>query len=502
MRRLPVVLAILALAAAGAAVALIVFEASVGGEEASGPLDDALGFLPASAPFVAAVSTDTEGEQYRDLDSALGRFPFGGQVRDELRTMLEREDIDFERDLKPLLGNDLVVGATEVRVLRGARDLVAALSVKNRRRLLEFVRKRRYRPVARLGDAGELFVKGRRFLLVRGNVLVLARSRQRLEAALAQREEGDRLTAARFGTAQAGLPARPLVRLYGDPQTLIEASPHRDQLRRSRWNAALRTMGATLSVEGDEAVTVDFVLRTENDELSDADLPLPSGLESPFLAAGNQHLVVGTRGVERLIGYLRRAAPAGRRLARLLVAKRQLERRLRTDVDREVIGRFRGSAVLRLDRDGGLGFRSQLSEPAALERRLRRAAGRLPKVREGSGAGRVRVGPAGGPGSFYRLATPAGDFVFGVEQGVFVLDDDPRSARVLASESAAPVVGRQGSLVLRANAESLANRLIAGSAGGLTPLGAPFFTAPLGALTGSARMSVEGMRGRLRLEIE
>src|SRR5215211_7837832 len=100
MRRLAVLALVLpALAGAGCG----------GGKDSSGPLDEGLRYLPADAPFAVAIDTDVNGDQYRAANEIAEKFPFAGQAREELKKLFERGDeVDFDRDVKPLLGNPFV----------------------------------------------------------------------------------------------------------------------------------------------------------------------------------------------------------------------------------------------------------------------------------------------------------------------------------------------------------------------------------------------------------
>src|SRR4051812_13624953 len=103
MRRLAVLALVLpALAAAGCG----------GGKDSSGPLDAGLRYLPADAPFAVSIDTDAEGGQYKAVGKIAGKFPFGGaELRQRLERLFQRGDVNFEQDVKPVLGNPFVVGA-------------------------------------------------------------------------------------------------------------------------------------------------------------------------------------------------------------------------------------------------------------------------------------------------------------------------------------------------------------------------------------------------------
>src|SRR5918992_2602207 len=124
MRRLLAALVILAFAAAGC-----------GGDDSSGgALERALSYVPSDTPFAVAIETDVEGDQYQALDALIGRFPGGDAIKQTLRREIEEgeEGVSYENDIKPLLGNPIVVGATDIASFVGSDtndDFVAAVQV-------------------------------------------------------------------------------------------------------------------------------------------------------------------------------------------------------------------------------------------------------------------------------------------------------------------------------------------------------------------------------------
>ena len=67
--------------------------------------------------------------------------------------------------------------------------------------------------------------------------------------------------------------------MYADLEALLKNDPGSADARRIKWVDALRTLGATVVAKSD-GIDIDFRVRTEGD-LSDADLPIAPGDESP-----------------------------------------------------------------------------------------------------------------------------------------------------------------------------------------------------------------------------
>src|SRR4051794_31358956 len=82
-----------------------------GGAGSSGKdaLDEAFGYLPKTAPLVVAVDTDPNGSQWRSLSTILHKFSFGDQVSQQLKQAVSSQGLDFDKHIKPLLGNEAVI---------------------------------------------------------------------------------------------------------------------------------------------------------------------------------------------------------------------------------------------------------------------------------------------------------------------------------------------------------------------------------------------------------
>ena len=117
------------------AVVLVVLAlGACGGDDSGSALDSALAYLPKDTPFAVALDTDVEGDQYGAVDDLLDEFPFGDQIRGDLLRELERSSggVSFEEDVKPVLGNPLVVGAANAEAITAdSGDFVVAGKAKD-----------------------------------------------------------------------------------------------------------------------------------------------------------------------------------------------------------------------------------------------------------------------------------------------------------------------------------------------------------------------------------
>ncbi len=127
-----------ALATALALLTVAVAGCGSGGSGSSGgdPLDTALGYLPKSAPFVVAIDTNLKGSQWQALGTIAAKFSFGGQVEDQLKQAVNKQGLNFDTQVKPLLGNPAVIAAPDVQSFLGdGNGFIVALEVKDKDKL-------------------------------------------------------------------------------------------------------------------------------------------------------------------------------------------------------------------------------------------------------------------------------------------------------------------------------------------------------------------------------
>jgi hypothetical protein len=248
MRRLLTTLAILAAAA--------VLGAGCGGDDSSGgSLESALAYMPTDTPFVVAIESNVEGEQYQALDDILGRFPGGDSVKQRLLQELEEgeERVSYEDDVKPLLGNPFVVSGTDAAALIGSEGdtpFIAAVEVADTDALDRLIEKTK--PEERGETAGAtLYGDDGSFFAVEDDMVVFADSEDVLESALERADGDDHLDVETFEKGLEGLPEQTLARVYVDVQALIEQDPDARLARRVEWVSALRTLGMTATAADD-----------------------------------------------------------------------------------------------------------------------------------------------------------------------------------------------------------------------------------------------------------
>ncbi len=484
-----------------------------GGEDSGSALDSSLSFLPKDAPFAVAIDTDLDGDQYKAVQALLKKFPFGGQVQDSLLQQLEQgSNVDFNDDVKPVLGNPLVVGGTGAPLITGSSGdagagVVGAIQAKDKGALDDLIDKTKPNKTGEESGA-TIYEEDDTVFAVKDDTVIFAGDREQLMETLKRAEGDDHLTEDTFNEGLDGLPGTALARIYADLEALLKSDPDSADALKIKWVAALRTLGATV-VAKDDGIDVDFRLRTEGD-LSDADLPIAPGDEAPDVIKQEGEVGLGIRDLAHIVKFAESAGqavdPAG--FGDYAKAKATIDKQLGVSLDDDLVGQLTGDVSASISIDGKFGVRAELKDPQAFERTLAKVADVLPSFAEGAGFGTVGLSKPKGSGDFYALSQPDGDaVVFGVVDDVLVVANDPARAAEFADAEPTAVPGAKGSVVVSADAEQIVSTLLgqfgpAFGLGELGGLGGALFTRPLGDLNGSMSASTDELRGKFTLAIE
>ena len=98
------------------------------------------------------------------------------------------------------------------------------------------------------------------------------------------------------------------MRTYFDLQRLIAADPDTADARKVKWVGALRTFGLSASV-GSDRPDFDFTMGTDSSDLSDADLPLAAGDQSPEVVQRPGEIGLALRGMDQIVNFGRERGP-------------------------------------------------------------------------------------------------------------------------------------------------------------------------------------------------
>jgi hypothetical protein len=475
-----------------------------GGDDSSGGVGSALDYVPADTPFAVAIETDLEGDQWKALDEIVDRFPGADTIKSLIKGQVAKgvDGVDFDKDLKPLLGAPAVISATDVTSFLSDSDesgFVAALQVSDTGKLDDLIEKTKASERGEVAGA-TVYQSGDTFFGVADDVVVLAGSRDLLEAALKRADGGDSLSEDDFDAATEGLPQNALARVYVDVQALLGQSGA-ETARRIEWVDALRTLGLTLSARS-KAIDVDFKLRTDGADLTDEDLPLAAGDEPAQAVKRPGEIGVGLRDPGQLISFFESAFQAvdPNSFGDYVQGKQALSQQLDLDVDRDLFGQLTGNISVTATIEGDFSVRAEVKDPQAFGATVNKVADMLPQLGSGLGIESVRK-----RGDLYEARLESGDVaVFGMAGDALVVATSAERWRAMADATPEPVEGGKGSLVLSADAEGIARQVFAEllpQFGVPDPL-VPVFARPFDELRGSVATSTDGMQGKFSLTLD
>jgi hypothetical protein len=477
------------------------------------PLDNALGYVPPKSPLVISFTTDPKGSQFQAAKKIVEKFPFANQIEQSLKSSLQSQSVNYDRDLKPLLGNPFVVAATNVKSLQnnssGNQDFVGAIQAKDGKKLQDAVKKEKATEDGSKDGAKIYKDKSGSPFAIKDDVLIVAGSRALLDKALAARGSDSRLTESDFDKSTEGLPKDSAVRLSTDVEALLATDPNAARARKVKWVKALRTLGLSASVVNDK-IDVDFNLATDSSGLTDADLPIASGDQTPDVIKRKGEIGFGLRNPGQVVTFAENAGQAVNpsQFGSYETAKKTVEAQLKINIQKDVIDQLEnGVSVAVAPTRGKVAVKGKVKDASAFRKSLAKVNKILPAVIQSSTGSKPKVSYSGG---LYVAKTPSRTYSYGLVGDTFVFSDSAAAARAVAKAPTATVPGAKGSLAMQADAEQVVvqalKRIGASGQGqqlGLgAALGGSLFAGPLGDLTGSAKADTSGITGQVSLAFD
>jgi hypothetical protein len=493
-----------ALFACLAAVAVGLAASGCGSDSGSSGTGKVLAYIPANSPFAIEIDTDGSDGQYKALNGIIDRFPGADTIRTLIKSQLTMgvKGVDFDKDIKPLLGNPVVIGATDVgSFLSPSSDtgFVAALQVSDKGALDDLISKTHAQKRGEVAGA-TVYQEADTYFGVNDDVVVVSSSRAQLEQALKRADGGDHLSSDDFEAGLSGLPKDALARVYVNVQGLLTQSEGARAARRIEWVNSLRTLGLTITAQ-EKSIDVDFNAVTKGD-LSDEDLPLPTGDEAAKVVQRPGEIGVGLRNPSHVVSFFETAFQAvdPQGFGQYAQGKAAIAAKLGLDIDKDVIAQLTGNLSVSFNLSGEFAARAEVKDPAAFAKTVDKIAKALPQL--GSTLGVQSVRPSG---DLYRVQLSGGSsLVFGMAGDSLVVGSDAARAHSIAQAQPQSVEGAKGSLVVRADAEGLARQLltkIAPQFGIPDPI-IPVFAKPFDELRGWVTTETSGLKGKLSLTLD
>lgn len=238
-RRAPLAVLLALIVAATLAVA------GCGGDSSTGAGPDTVAtYIPAGSPMYFEVSTDIDGPQWTEIQALGKQFPAYPELESSLQDALQGDTVDFETEVRPLLGDRAAVAATSLgdaaRVTSGEGAAAAAESASESfLGVVDIADGKRADTEALLTKSGSaasdeyegasLFTKAddNTVIAVTDEVMLVADTRDQIVAALdAHKAGGDRTLAgtAKFTDTLGKLPQDVLGQMYVDVGAIVQES--------------------------------------------------------------------------------------------------------------------------------------------------------------------------------------------------------------------------------------------------------------------------------------
>jgi hypothetical protein len=509
--------------------AFLALLAGCGGSQGGGAGDagDALAYLPADATTVFLLSTEVDGEQWDRFDELIFRRldeeeDEGPQTLEEALSGWAKDiGLDWEEDVKPLLGNDLAVAAQgeplPFLVAGDKTSIMAALETRGGD-IEEVLRKADFVEKGEANGA-KLFAQDDDDpnLAVEDGVLVFAEDEKELREALERRDSGEGMDEGAVQDGLADLPSEAFVRGFGPLGGTSELEGFR-RFADVPLVQALESWGWSARFSRDD-LNVEIAVRLDEDRIDEADLPLVTGEESPEIAMRERELSGGNLNQSQTTVFLLRALRAGYPDSRFVKAAEAVERELGIDFEDEILRQFNGPSASYVSADGRtFAARSEVRDPEALREVLPRIAEHLPALVEGlqglesegmallflfapdapaaAPMSKVRVEPPASEDGLYRITGLTGDgpseLHLGLIDDLFVVASSEQLAREIAEAETAEAEGAVGAGVARINLSAVEDEI---DAFGFLPITGKQLVASLEAAT-------DELRARVRVELD
>lgn len=208
-----------------------------GSDSAATGAAGAASIAPETAAFYASINTDLDSDQVNQLEQLLAKFPDRDKLLAEIQSSFAEEDVSWETDIKPALGESLDVVLLDFE----NQDVVGILKPADEAKLKALLAK---------GDEPSVSREIEGWTVIADDEATL----DRFETA---RSGGSLEDDQRFAEAMDGLPDEALAKLYVNGEAATKAAGAADQSNRLKaFAAALGAESSGLQLDG--ALTADL----------------------------------------------------------------------------------------------------------------------------------------------------------------------------------------------------------------------------------------------------
>jgi Protein of unknown function (DUF3352) len=425
-------------------VALVVTGCGSSKSSGTSPLQTELSYYPSSAPFVLSITTDPNSTAIKDAQGLIKHFPLATFGLSAVTAKLDQVGIDYQSDIKPLLGNPLVFGASgpTLSSATASSSYLAVWMTKDSKKLSALIPKLGLHKTGSHGGATLYQAGGTATFAVEGATLLLAPSTAAVESALDRHANGGGITTAQYQKAFTGLPQDSLITAFGS-LTGVLSQPSAAKARQVPWVAAIKGYAVSVSA-GSSGLTIRYRLDTSGRSLTDDQIPLATGSSPPNLV-NVLPIAVGIQNPSHIFSFVEAVEQTTNPAKWAKFEKRQAAIRAKTGVDlNSLLKLATGSLIIASDTRTTMG-RAAVSDPAAAKSTLSKLI-TLPSAVLGKATSVDKLG-----GGFYAIKQRGSTTIdIGVVGNQLVAGKaTPAQLRAFAAAPTTPATGAQGSVAFR-----------------------------------------------------
>lgn len=252
----------------------------------SDPLAAALSYIPSGSPVVATVATDPNSAPVKNASALLTKFQVLSLLTSSLKQELQKQGLSYDTDIKPLLGNPVVIGGLYTAGTGSTLKGVGVWVTKDASKLKALVTKGPGTE-RKLGshDGATLYQSKDRsnVVAIDGATLVIADTKALVTGALDRHSNGGGMTLSQYNQEISGLPSHPLAQVSGNLAAVL-ATQQAAKARQIPWVAAIKGYAVSINPTSN-GISLYWKVDTTGRQLTKAQLPLAAGSAAPALAA-------------------------------------------------------------------------------------------------------------------------------------------------------------------------------------------------------------------------
>ena len=463
---------------------------SSSGAPAGSPTTQVLSYFPPATPFVMTLSTASTAGSAQSQHALTRRIPSIAVAETALFAKLSQLGIDYNKDIRPLFGKPIAVGAAGTAISGTHTPFLVAWVTGSAAKLSALAGKISGLHGAGTRDGAKLFSANSVAAAISGPTLLLSGTLPDVEAALDRHAHQQGFTAAQYAQETSGISTSAKVQMFGDLRSVL-ATPSAVKARTVPWVAAIKgyavSVGSTAT-----AVTMRYHIDTSGAPLTAAQLPIASGSSSPPLA-GDMPVQTAVRDPAQIVTFIeaavRETSPA--QYTKFLSQSAALQRRSGFDVN-ALLGMLTGALNVESDTHSTI-MRAQVSNPAGAATMIAKLvhSGALPKW--------ARVADLGGGLYSLHSAGSSATATMGVIGSYLLLGETttPAQLRAFAAAPASAASTGSGSVSFRIALADLLRLTLKDR----LPTVTQQYLSLLGDFSGSASATTSGLSGTATLTL-